>query len=57
MNKWKQEGQLKICSSGQGRTQGGGFGVKPPPWICYVTKTSLLMQRSLCMFSYIFCLF
>jgi len=38
----------------QGRTLGGGVGVNPPPWICHVTKTSLLMQRSLCMFSYIF---
>jgi len=42
----------------QGRTQGGGdLGLNLPSWICYVTKTSLLMQRSLCMLSYIFCLF
>jgi len=43
-----------LCARAYAR---GGFGVKTPPWICYVTKTSLLMQRSLCTFSYIFCSF
>jgi len=36
------------------RAYARGVGVKTPLWICYVTKTSLLMQWSLCMFSYIF---
>ena len=45
------------CVGTKGVRKGLGLGLKPPPWICYVTKTSLLMQRSLCMFSYIFCLF
>jgi len=55
----RQESQRisKIGVEPKGVRKWGGLGWKPTPWICYVAKTSLLMQRSLCMFSYIFCLF
>ena len=45
-----QSRTVNCAACSQGRTQ-GGVGVKPPPWICYVTKTLLLMQKE---FVYVF---
>ena len=42
----------QCCARTQGRTQGGGVGVKTPPWTWYFTKTLLPAQRRITVCAY-----